>query len=127
GNGEVVETRPSVFPAVEMRHPVRNVYIDSVNSGCGNLPDALHVSVAPRLGVGTDPDIFVTWPDPECCTRGKESRFAGDLALDPIGMVFHHGMCGFVCIRGNAFGAGDVDEGFVSRGVRALRNRSNRR
>ena len=58
-HGVVVEAGPGVLPAVEMGHPVGNVHVDAVDAGGRDLAHALHVLLAPGLGVGRDPDILV--------------------------------------------------------------------
>src|SRR5581483_10743051 len=87
-NRVVVEARPGVFPAFEVRHPIRNIDIDPIDSGARNLPDPLHVDLAPGRSIGADPDIFVTLSYPEWSSPAENCRLAGDLSLQPIRMFF---------------------------------------
>ncbi len=47
GDGVIVEAGPTVFPAIEVGHPVGNVDVDAVDAGGGDLAHALHVDLAP--------------------------------------------------------------------------------
>src|ERR1700676_5309695 len=86
--GVFVKTCPGIFPAVEVSHPIRNVHVKSVDARCGNLAHALHVSFPPFYGIRADPHVFVTGSDPESGTGSKYRRLAGNLSLQPIGMIF---------------------------------------
>src|ERR1700674_2392932 len=85
--GIFVETCPSIFPAIEVGHPIGNIHIDSVNPRCGNFAHALHVICAPFYCVWADPHIFITWPDPKGGAGSKHRRLATDLSLQPIRMI----------------------------------------
>src|SRR5262249_20381519 len=61
----IIKTGPSLFPSTEMGHPVRNVHIDSIDARSGDLPNTLHVDLAPFGGVRTNPDILIALPDPK--------------------------------------------------------------
>src|SRR5262249_48318660 len=76
-DGVVIETGPSVLPTLEVGHPVGNIDINAVDSGSGNLPDALHVDPAPLGSVGTYPDVFIPLLDPECRSPAKNRRLSG--------------------------------------------------
>ena len=125
GDGGVVEAGPRVFPAGEVRHPVRNVDVDAVDtSGC-DLAHALHVKLAPCGRVGGYPHILFAFGDPESGVGAENSGLSRDLALQPARMIFREGMRAVGVLR-NTFGSGDVDEGFVvglMRGERDLANR----
>src|ERR1700738_2167501 len=86
--GIFVETCPRIFPAIQVSHPIGNIHVDSVNPRCGNFAHALHVSFPPFYGVWADPHILITWPDPKGGTGSKYRGLAGDLSLQPIGMIF---------------------------------------
>ena len=84
----VIEARPSVFPAVEMRHPVGDVHVNPVDSCRGDLTDSLHIKFPPLRRQRTDPNIFITRSDPESRARTENGRLTLDIALQPAGMVF---------------------------------------
>ena len=73
GNRVIVEAGPTIFPPLKMRHPVRNVHVDAIDSSGGDLPDSAHVNLAPFRRVGTNPDILVAFGDPECGARTEDS------------------------------------------------------
>ncbi len=77
----VVEARPSVFPALEMRHPVRDVDVNSIDPSSGNLPHPLHVDLAPILRIRADPYILIAFSYPEGGAASKDRRLSCDLAL----------------------------------------------
>ena len=54
--------------------PERDVHVDPVDTGGCNLPDPLHINLAPCRGVGTDPDILVTLGDPKCGASTEDGR-----------------------------------------------------
>src|SRR5438445_6937318 len=97
-----------------MRHPVRNVNVNAVNSGGGDLANALHVLFAPGFGVRANPDVFVAFANPERSAAGEDGGLTRDFALEPIGMIFDDRVGGLFGIRSDAFSAGDVDEGLVA-------------
>ena len=80
-HGVVVKAGPCLLPAVEMRHPVRNVDVDAINARRGDLPDPLHVRLAPRRGVGSDPHILISFGNPKRGAATKDCGLAVDLAL----------------------------------------------
>src|SRR5262249_3847118 len=45
GDGRVVKAGPRLLPAFEVRHPVRDVHVDTVDSCSGDLPHAFHVQL----------------------------------------------------------------------------------
>src|SRR5579883_1449755 len=92
GDGKIVETGPGVLPALEVSHPVRNIHINAVDAGCGDLANALHINFAPWGGVGTDPDVFITWANPKCRAAGEDGGLACEFALKPVRMVLDDGM-----------------------------------
>ncbi len=114
----VIEAGPRVFPAVEVSHPVRNVDINSVNSRRRNLPHALHVGLPPLGSVGTDPNILISWPDPERAAPSEDRGLAGDLALQPVGMILGQRVRHLIPMRSDALGPGNVDESVIARLVR---------
>src|SRR5664279_4461098 len=65
-DGVIVKTRPRILPAIEMRHPIWNVHVNSINASSSNLTNTLHVRLAPLRRVGADPHIFVTLRYPGC-------------------------------------------------------------
>ena len=73
-NGVIVEAGPAIFPTVKMGHPIRNVYVDTIDTGSCDLPDSFHVDLAPFRGVGTDPDILVALGDPKCGASTEDGR-----------------------------------------------------
>src|SRR5205807_5508540 len=77
----VIETRPGIFPAFEMRHPVRNVNVNAVDAGPRDLPHTLHVDLAPFPRIRSHPNIFVSFLDPKCGSAAKNRRLTCDLAL----------------------------------------------
>src|SRR5207245_7466866 len=101
-------------PSVEVGHPVRNVHVQSVDTGCRNLPDSLHIGLAPVRCIWADPYVFIPWLDPEGCTRMEHRRFARNLPLHPLRMIFHHSVSGLVSIWGNTLRSGHVDESSVA-------------
>jgi len=44
-NRAIIKTRPGVFPAFKVGHPVRNIDINSIDSRRGDLSNALHVDI----------------------------------------------------------------------------------
>ena len=121
----IVKAGPGVFPTFEVRHPIRDVYIYAINTCASNLANALHVDLAPFGGEGTDPNVFISLLDPECRAAAKKCRFTGDLALQPVGMVFRHGVWRFISIGCDALGARDVHECMIAGGMRFFCNRLN--
>src|SRR5215470_10104029 len=116
----VVEAGPGAFPAFKVRHPVRNIHIDAINSCCSNLPHPFHINLAPFLCVRSDPYVLVPLLDPEGSSFSKNCRLSGDLALQPIRMLFGQRMCSLIRVCGDAFGASDVNKGAVARLVSFL-------
>src|SRR5580704_6598344 len=113
-NRIVVKARPGIFPSVEMRHPIRDVDIDSVNACGRDLPHPLHISLPPLGGVRTDPDVLVAGANPEGRSPAENRGLACNFALQPIGMILRQRVSGLIAVRGDAFGTGDVNEGVVS-------------
>src|SRR5437899_8751471 len=77
----VIEAGPSVFPSVKVRHPVRNVDIDPIDSRARDLPHPLHVDLAPLAGIRRHPNVFIALPDPKRRTPAEDSGLPGDLPL----------------------------------------------
>ena len=125
-HGIVIEAGPSVFPAVEVGHPVGNVDVDTVNSGRRDLPDALHVSSSPFRSIRTNPNILIAGSDPKGRAAAKDRGFTRDFALQPVGMILGYCVGDLVAMSGDAFGSGDVDEGVVSRRMRFFCHGTNR-
>ena len=96
-----------------MRHPVRDVHINSVNTGGRNFTHTLHVLLAPLLCIRSDPHIFIAFPDPKRSSAGKYRGLTCDLALQPIGMIFDNRVRGLVGMCRNAFCASDVHVHFI--------------
>ena len=109
----VVEARPGVLPAVEVRHPIRNVHVDAIDARRRDLTHPLHVLLTPGRGVWGDPDILVALPDPEGGAAGEDGGFASELALQPIGMILGQRVRAGVGVLRDALGPGDVDERVV--------------
>ncbi len=109
----VIKTCPGVFPSVEVRHPVGNVHIDAVDARARDLSYSLHVCLPPVLRVRTDPHVFIARTDPERCSGSENRRLACDLPLQPVRMILHHGMRGFVRIRRDAFCPRDIHKRLV--------------
>src|ERR1039457_5461027 len=61
----VIEAGPAIFPPGEVRHPIRDIDIDAINSRGSDLADAFHIDFAPVRCVRTDPCIFFALGDPE--------------------------------------------------------------
>ena len=51
----VIEAGPGVLPSVKVRHPVRNVDVDPIDSRARDLPHPLHVNLAPLAGIRASP------------------------------------------------------------------------
>src|SRR4029077_16003672 len=109
----VVEAGPTVFPAIEVGHPVGNVDVDPVDAGGRDLTNALHVYFAPLCCVGADPDVFIAFLDPEGGAAAEDGSLTSDLALQPIGMILGQGVRSLISVRRNALGARDIDESVV--------------
>src|ERR1700694_3362836 len=86
-HGVVIETGPTVLPALEVRHPVWDINIDSIDPAARNLPHALHIGLPPFGGIWTHPYIFVAFRDPEGRATPKNSWIAGDFTLQPLWMI----------------------------------------
>ena len=116
----LIKARPSVFPTLEVRHPIGNVDINPVNPSAGNLPDPLHINLAPLRRVRAHPYVLITLLDPERRAAAKYCRLPGDFALQPVRMVFRQGVRRLVPIGRNALGASDINERVIFRGMRFL-------
>ncbi len=110
-----------------MGHPVWNIHINAVNTSGGNLAHTLHKDIPPLHRIRADPDIFISFPDPERGASAKNGWFAMNIALHPLRVIFKKGMFAPVRIVGNAFQSGDIDisiiiggMGFVSNGLDRL-------
>src|SRR5438132_5829439 len=123
----VIETRPGIFPAFEMRHPVRNVNVNAVDAGPRDLPDTFHVDLAPFPRIRSHPNIFVSFLDPKCGSAAKNRRLTCDLALQQVGMIFRHRACSFVPMTRHALRPCDVDESIIADAMGFLRDRPNPR
>ena len=110
-----------------MRHPVRDVDIDSIDACGRDLPDAFHVNLAPLGRKRTDPHVLVALGDPERRASAKNCGLSGDLALQPVRMILGKRMRRLIRVSGDALQARDVDERMISSRVSSLRNRMNRR
>src|ERR1700691_2420719 len=104
----IVEAGPTVFPAIEVGHPVGNVHVNSVDSRGRNLPYPLHVSFSPGWRVRANPHILVTLRYPESRAASKDRRVSTDLPLEQVGMILGEGMGSFVGVGRDALGSGDV-------------------
>src|SRR5258708_29846573 len=94
-DGIVIKTRPRIFPAVEVRHPVGNVHVDAINSGSCDLPYTLHINLAPRRSVGTDPYIFLPFGNPEGGASAKNGGSTTDFSLEAIWVLFGYRLRSF--------------------------------
>src|SRR5438067_12891560 len=67
----LIETRPRIFPAFEMRHPVGNINVNAIDAASRDLPNTLHVDLAPFDRVGASPHVSVSLFDPGFCPASK--------------------------------------------------------
>src|ERR1700748_2038122 len=104
----LVETRPCVLPTFKVRHPVRDIDIDSIDTGRRDLANEAHVARAPCGCEWRNPDIFIALPDPEGCPAPEHSRRSVDLSLHPVGMILEKRVRRLDSIRRDAFETGDV-------------------
>ena len=124
-NGVVVEARPRVLPAIEVRHPIRDVHVDAIDTRRGNLAHPRHVLLAPGSGVRRDPDVLVALSDPERRATGEDGGFAAALALEPVRMILRQRVRVAVGVLRDALGPGDVHERAVASRVRLAGERAN--
>ena len=124
-HGVVVEARPRVLPAIEVRHPVRDVHVDAIDTRRGDLAHPRHVLLAPGRGVRRDPDVLVALSDPEGRAAGEDGGFAAALALEPVRMILGQRVRVAVGVLRDALGPGDVHERAVASRVRLAGERAN--
>jgi len=117
GNGIVIKAGPGVFPPVEVCHPVRNIDVDPINAGRGDLPHPFHISFPPCWRVRADPHVFITLRDPEGGASSKNRGLSGDRPLQPIRIFFGQRVGSLIRIGGNALGSRDVYESSVAHRV----------
>ena len=112
-HGVVVEACPRTFPAIEVRHPIGDVHIDSINFRARYLPHAFHVNLAPGRSIRTDPHIFIAFADPESAAASKDRRFSRNLPLQPIRMLLGQRVRSLFRVCRNALGSSDVNKSVV--------------
>src|SRR5438094_8429510 len=80
----VIETGPRIFPTFEMRHPVGNINVNTIDAGSRDLPKTLHVNLAPFHSVGSDPHVFVSFLDLELCSPTQNRLLSFTITLHTV-------------------------------------------
>jgi hypothetical protein len=91
-----------------------------------DLSHAFHIFLPPVFRVRTDPNIFISFPDPECCAARKHSRLTGNLSLHPLRVILHHRVRRLVCVGRDALRSRNIHKRLVSGRVRRFRHALNR-
>src|SRR5207245_10102188 len=55
----VIETGPRIFPTFEMRHPVGNIKVNTIDAASCDLANTLHVDLERFHRIGSHPHLFV--------------------------------------------------------------------
>src|SRR5580658_1233005 len=120
GHGVVVKAGPRVFPPVEVRHPVRDVYINPVNPRPRNLPHPFHINLSPLRRIRTHPNILIPFANPESAPAPKNCRLSRNLPLHPVWMFLVQSVRSLIRVSRNALRPSDINESVIPRRVRLL-------
>jgi hypothetical protein len=70
-----------------MGHPIGDINKNPVDARFGNLPDMLHILLSPFMGIGGNPYILVSFPDPEGVAPAKLGWPLCYIPLHPVWVV----------------------------------------